>query len=149
MTESLAERIAHYVLDGSDRDLARLLVVAELQAESARSAVTRLGDVTGWKIVECGCGPLGALAVLSDLVGPTGHVVGVDFSPATVERARSAIAALGAHNVDVVVADLNALDTSVLAAPFDLASTRAFLMHQETLRPPSFRSGSYFALAVG
>ena len=70
MTESLHNRMQHYVLDGSDRDLARLLLIAEVQAESARTAIVRLGDVTGWKIVECGCGPLGSLAVLSELRWP-------------------------------------------------------------------------------
>jgi protein-L-isoaspartate O-methyltransferase len=48
----------------------------------------------GWAI-ECGCGPLGCLAVLSELVGPGGTVVGVDFSQATVQRARSVVAVLG------------------------------------------------------
>jgi ubiquinone/menaquinone biosynthesis C-methylase UbiE len=130
MTESLQKRIQHYVLDGSDRDLARLLTIAEVQAESARSAIVRLGDVTGWNVVECGCGPLGSLAVLSDLVGPAGRVVGIDFSAATVERARSVLATLGVDNVEVVLADLNALDPSVFGTHFDLAYTRAFLMHQ-------------------
>jgi SAM-dependent methyltransferase len=137
MADSLHERIQHYVLDGSDRDLARLLMIAEVQAESARTAIARLGDITGWNVVECGCGPLGSLAVLSELVGPQGHVVGIDFSSPAVERARSVLATLGVENVEVVVANLNALDTSLnpldtskFADPFDLAYTRAFLMHQ-------------------
>lgn len=130
MADSLHQRIHHYVLDGSDRDLARLLMIAEVQAESARTAIVRLGDLTGWNVVECGCGPLGSLAVLSELVGPQGHVVGIDFSSPTVERARSVLTMLGVENVEVVVADLNAVDTSGLGGPFDLAYTRAFLMHQ-------------------
>ena len=32
VTESLHNRMQHYVLDGSDRDLARLLLIAEVQA---------------------------------------------------------------------------------------------------------------------
>lgn len=78
MPESITERIRHYVLDGSDRDLRRLLSVAEVQAESARAAIRRIGDIAGWRAIECGCGPLGCLAVLSELVGPGGAVVGVD-----------------------------------------------------------------------
>ena len=126
MTESLHNRMQHYVLDGSDRDLARLLLIAEVQAESARTAIVRLGDVTGWKIVECGCGPLGSLAVLSELVGPNGHVVGIDFSAPTVERARWVLTMLGVENVEVVIADLNALDTSVFAGPFDPHTAERF-----------------------
>lgn len=130
MTEPLRERIRHYVLDGSDRDLRRLLSIAELQADSARAAIRRIGDVENWRAVECGCGPLGCLAVLSELVGPGGTVVGVEFNDATVERARSVIAALGMDNVEVVAADVNDFDASAVGGPFDLAYTRLFLMHQ-------------------
>ena len=130
MTESLRERIQHYVLDGSDTDLRRLLSVAEVQAESARTAIRRIGDITGWRAIECGCGPLGCLAVLSELVGPDGTVVGVDFSDATVNRARSVLAVLGAGNVEVVAGDVHEVDVAGASGPFDLAYTRAFLMHQ-------------------
>jgi hypothetical protein len=76
VTESLRERIRHYVLDGNDTDLRRLLSIAEVQAESARAAIRRVGDVTGRRAIECGCGPLGCLAVLAELVGPGGTVIG-------------------------------------------------------------------------
>jgi SAM-dependent methyltransferase len=130
LPESIPERIQHYVLDGSDRDLQRLLSVAEVQAESARTAIGRIGDITGWRAIECGCGPLGCLAVLSDLVGPGGTVVGVDFSAATVERARSVVAVLGIGNVEVVAGDVHDFDVAGVGGTFDLGYTRAFLMHQ-------------------
>jgi SAM-dependent methyltransferase len=130
MPESIPERIRHYVLDGSDRDLRRLLSIAEMQAESARAAIRGIGDITGWRAIECGCGPLGCLAVLSDLVGPGGAVVGVDFSQATVERARSVVAVLGIGNVEVVAGDVHEFDAAGAGGPFDLGYTRAFLMHQ-------------------
>ncbi len=130
MAGSIPERIRHYVLDGSDRDLRRLLSVAEVQAESARTAIGRIGDIAGWRAIECGCGPLGCLAVLSDLVGPGGTVVGVDFSEATVERTRSVVAVLGIGNVEVVAGDVHEFDVADVGGPFDLGYTRAFLMHQ-------------------
>ena len=43
MTESLRGRIRHYVLDGSGTDLRLLLSIAEVQAESARAAIRRIG----------------------------------------------------------------------------------------------------------
>jgi hypothetical protein len=94
MPESIPERIRHYVLDGSDRDLRRLLSVAEVQAESARAAIRRIGDIAGWRAIECGCGPLGCLAVLSELVGPGGAVVGVDMHQADPERTLRKIAGM-------------------------------------------------------
>jgi hypothetical protein len=50
LPEPISERIRHYVLDGSDRDLRRLLSVAEVQAESARAAIRRIGDIAGWQV---------------------------------------------------------------------------------------------------
>jgi hypothetical protein len=38
---------------------------------------------------------MGAIAVLAEMVGPTGRVVGVDFSEAAISRARAVAGALG------------------------------------------------------
>jgi SAM-dependent methyltransferase len=81
-------------------------------------------------VIDCGCGPLGGLAVLAEMVGPGGRVVGVDLSQATVQRARAVVAALELSNVDVIAGDLHELDSAALGGPFDLAFTRAFMMHQ-------------------
>jgi SAM-dependent methyltransferase len=63
-------------------------------------------------------------------VGPAGRVVGVDFSEPTIQYARSVMAALGLENVELVAGDIHELDAATLGGPFDLAFTRAFLMHQ-------------------
>jgi SAM-dependent methyltransferase len=126
----IADAVARYTLDGSDEDLKRLLRISELLAEPARAAFRRVGAQEGWRAIECGCGPLGGLAVLAEIVGGSGRVVGVDFSDAAVQRARSIIETLGVSNVEVVLGDIDELDIATLGGPFDLAFTRQFLMHQ-------------------
>jgi len=126
----IAERISRYVLDGSDDDLRRLLRISEFLAEPTRAAITRTGIRPGWSAIECGCGPLGALGILADLVGPEGRVVGIDFHEATVARCRSVLDMLGVGYGDVMVADVHGLDPKEAGAPFDLAYCRCFLMHQ-------------------
>jgi SAM-dependent methyltransferase len=74
--------------------------------------------------------PIGVLAVLAEMVGPAGRVVGVDVSPAAIQRARAVVSALELGNVEVVAGDLHDLDAAALGGPFDLAFSRAFLMHQ-------------------
>jgi SAM-dependent methyltransferase len=64
------------------------------------------------------------------MVGSAGRVVGVDSSPPTIQRARSLIDTLGLSSVEVVIGDINELDAGALGAPFDLAFSRLFLMHQ-------------------
>jgi len=57
-------------------------------------------------------------------------VVGIDASRPAVERAKSAVAALGLDNVEVYVADVHDAEVAALGGPCDLAYTRLFLMHQ-------------------
>jgi len=130
MAEVIAERVRRYILDGSDEDLRRLLGIAEVSGEMARAAFRRVGMQEGWKAIDCGCGPIGGLAVMAEMVGPAGRVVGVDVSEPTVQRARSVAAALQLGNVELVAGDIHKLDTAAVGGPFDLAYTRLFLMHQ-------------------
>jgi SAM-dependent methyltransferase len=130
MADAIAERVRRYILDGSDEDLRRLLGVAESTREMARSAFRRVGMQEGWHVIDCGCGPIGGLAVMAELVGPAGRVVGVDFSEAAIQRARSVVAALQLGNVEVFAGDIHELDVAAVGGPFDLAYSRLFLMHQ-------------------
>jgi ubiquinone/menaquinone biosynthesis C-methylase UbiE len=130
MAEAIAERVRRYILDGGDEDLRRLLGVAETAAELARSAFRRAGLREGWNVIDCGCGPIGGLAVMAEMVGPAGRVVGIDFSESAIERARSVVAALELGNVELFAGDIHELDAAAVGGPFDLAYTRFFLMHQ-------------------
>jgi len=96
----------------------------------ARSAFHRAGIQPGWNAIDCGCGPIGGLAVLSDLVGPTGRVVGVDFNPPRwLRRGRSRPPSDSATS-KCSPATSHAMDPATLGGPFDLAYTRLFLTHQ-------------------
>jgi len=130
MSEAIAERVRRYILDGGDEDLRRLLGVAEATQEMARSAFRRVGMQEGWHAIDCGCGPIGGLAVMAEMVGPAGRVVGVDFSEPAVQRARSVVAALELGNVELFAGDVHELGTAAVGGLFDLAYTRFFLMHQ-------------------
>jgi SAM-dependent methyltransferase len=130
MADAAGDLVQRYLLDGSDEDLKRLLAVSEAMAGTARTALGRSGIGPGWNVIECGCGPVGALTVLAGLVGESGRVTGVDLNPAAVQRAQSVAASLGLPNVRAVVADADDLDAAALGGPFDLAYTRLFLLHQ-------------------
>ena len=118
-----------------------MLGISQVTAEAARGAFARVGIREGWRAIDCGCGPIGALAVMADMVGATGRALGVDLSELAVQRARSVVAALGLENVELVVGDIYDLDVTTLGGAFDLAFTRCFLMHQ----PDSGRALSQIA----
>jgi SAM-dependent methyltransferase len=130
MGEAIADRVKRYILDGSDADLRRLMSVSEIFAQDARRSLVGAGVSAGSNVLDCGCGPMGALTVLAELVGPAGRVVGVDFSEPTIAAARTVIDTLGLENVDVRAGDLNELESVSLGGPFDLAYSRLFLFHQ-------------------
>ena len=131
MDDAVRERVRRYILDGGSDEERRLLRISELTAGAARAAFEAVGIGDGWRALDCGCGPIGALAVMAGAVGPSGAVVGVDFSETTVERARAVAAELGLANVRVVAGDVNAPGIgAVTGEGFDLAFTRCFLMHQ-------------------
>ena len=130
MTQHAGDRAQRYLLDGGDEDLKRLLGLAEAHGEMARTALRRSGIAPGWNVIECGCGPVGALVQLAELVGDTGQVTGVDLNPAAVDRARSVAAALGLGNVRAFAADVHGLEAVDAGGPFDLAYTRLVLVHQ-------------------
>jgi ubiquinone/menaquinone biosynthesis C-methylase UbiE len=128
--EAVSGRIGRYILDGADDDLRRLLRISQATADMARVGLHQTGIQPGWNAIDCGCGPIGALAVLAELVGPAGRVVGVDFSEPAVRQAQTVTSTLGLDNVELVAGDLHELDPTSLGAPFDVAYTRLFLMHQ-------------------
>jgi len=119
-----------YVLDGADEDLRRLVAIADVTAELTRTSLQRSGVGRGWSALDCGCGPLGALPILGELVGPEGHVIGVDSNEAAVSDARRHCHALGLEDVEFIAADACQLDAEMLGGPVDVIYTRCFLMHQ-------------------
>ena len=72
MTDATADQVRRYVLDGSDDDLRRLLSLSESFAEHARRALRRVGVGPGWSVIDCGCGPIGGLAILAEMVARPG-----------------------------------------------------------------------------
>ncbi len=133
MPKAIAERLSRYALDGGDEDLQRLVRISEISANAGRAALHPVQVREGSTAIECGCGPMGGLSVLSATVGASGRVVGIDFNESAVRRARAVIATLGLDNVEVVAGDVNDLDLAALGGPFDLAYTRCFLMHQSDM----------------
>ncbi len=63
MTEATAEQVGRYILDGSNEDLRRLLAISQVTAETARRAFGRVGVCEGWTAIDCGCGPIGGVAL--------------------------------------------------------------------------------------
>jgi SAM-dependent methyltransferase len=121
--------VTAYVLEPEPAELDRLLDYAERESPQVELTCRLAGLGAGAAAVDVGCGPLGALATLSRIVGPSGRVVGIDASGPAVETARRLVARLGLENVTLVQAELGALPPA-LGGRFDLAYCRLVLLHQ-------------------
>ena len=111
-----------YPLGGTEIEQARLVQQALGQEPRTRALLDRVGIQAGWNVVDIGCGPIGILPVLSELVGPRGRVVGLEREPQFAAAAREQIALRGLANVTVVQGD--ALATRLPRESFDLVHER-------------------------
>jgi ubiquinone/menaquinone biosynthesis C-methylase UbiE len=124
--QSMTDR-DQYVLGYRQQEQERLQKQAEQLAPESSWLFDQLGDLSGAHVAEIGCGPHGCLELLSQRVGPSGSVVGVERSPDAVSMARELIAARGLNNVDVV--ELDARSTGLPRASFDVVTARLVLVN--------------------
>jgi ubiquinone/menaquinone biosynthesis C-methylase UbiE len=122
-----------YVFDRRQADQDRLIRSSDALSAFVTEACQRAGLGPGDRAIDAGCGPLGALPAVADLVGAGGRVVGLDASGEALALARTILDQRGCANVTLVQAELNSVRNSQLCppGPFDLAYTRRFLVHQQ------------------
>ncbi len=117
-----------YVLGGTETEQRRLLRQVEGFDAEACWLLDRVGVQPGWRAIDVGCGPLGILDRLSERVGPTGTVVGLEREPRFAAMGRAIAAERGLANVEYVQADANA--TGLPRGSFDFVHERLAIIQQ-------------------
>jgi SAM-dependent methyltransferase len=153
-----------YPLGRSESETARLIRQAQVYGPITRQLFTAAGITAGMKVLDLGSGAGDVALLLADLVGPRGHVVGVDVNPAILRTARRRVESAGWTNVtflDSVIDDLDLDDDFdamvgrwiLMYLPEPAAALRrltrflqpgaivAFLESELTLGPRAFPSG--------
>ncbi|MEZ5294649.1 MAG: class I SAM-dependent methyltransferase [Vicinamibacterales bacterium] len=139
----------HYVLGHGPDELARLERQAGIFEAPTMAMIERAGIRSGMRVLDVGCGAGDVSLLVSDFVGPTGEVIGVDRAPEAVATARGRAVASGRRNLTFVESSIDALAD---VGPVDAVVGRFVLMHQPdpaaTLRRASrlVRSGGAVAL---
>jgi SAM-dependent methyltransferase len=116
-----------YVLGHSDRELERLRLQARLIDPITRQFLIEAGIAPGMRVLDVGTGAGDVAFLAANLVGPAGHIVGVDRSAVGLARARSGAAERSLANVTFLESDLLAM---AFDRPFDAAIGRYVLCFQ-------------------
>src|SRR5271170_4015576 len=126
----MSEQSDPYVLGGTQTEQERLVAqAAEFEVQS-RWLLDQINIEPGWRAVDIGCGPIGILNLLSERVGPSGSVVGLEREQRFVTMARSQIAQRGMNNVEIMRGD--ALNTGLSKAAFDFVHERLVMINVPT-----------------
>ncbi len=128
-----------YLFDRGQGDQERLIRSSEALSAFTTESCLRAGLGPGGRAIDVGCGPLGALIALAELVGSEGRVAGLDSSGDALARARLILTQRGYSTVTLVQGELDTGLTALLCppGPFDLAYVRRFLVHQTRSRRQS------------
>jgi SAM-dependent methyltransferase len=116
-----------YILVHSDREIRRLKNQADIINPITRRILTFAGIAPGMRVLDVGCGGGDVSLLLSELVGKTGHVTGVDRAPVALAAAERQAAAHSLKNLDFREGDPASMSFD---QPFDAAVGRYVLMFQ-------------------
>jgi ubiquinone/menaquinone biosynthesis C-methylase UbiE len=116
-----------YVLGSDQIERDRLQRQSDEFTAHSTELIDRAGMAPGWRVIDLGCGPSGAIELLSHRVGPTGRVTGVEQNPDSVAMARELASERGLGNVEITQAD--ARSTGLPGAAFDLVHARTLLVN--------------------
>jgi SAM-dependent methyltransferase len=122
----LRSHTGKYALATGEAAAYRLAILHELYGPGTRRVLLEAGLRRGMRVADLGCGVGMVTALLAELVGPTGYVVGIDSSAAQLAQARERLNADGAH-IRFVEASANA--TGLPHGSFDLVYCRFLLIH--------------------
>jgi ubiquinone/menaquinone biosynthesis C-methylase UbiE len=105
---SVAANEIQYVLGHSDGELHRLTQQADDYRPLTGGVLRAAGIWRGARVLDLGCGPGDVTLAAADLVGPAGHVVGVDCSAPALDLARRRAFVGGYSNVSFELAEIDA-----------------------------------------
>ncbi len=105
----------------------RLKVLHEVYGPGTRGLLERAGVRRGLRVADFGCGTGMVSRLLSEMVGPGGEVVGLDFSAEQIEQARQQSSEPRFANTRFLQGD--ATDSGLAHATFDVVYCRFLLLH--------------------
>jgi ubiquinone/menaquinone biosynthesis C-methylase UbiE len=118
--------LSRYVIRGGREGYDRLQVLTRSRWPDTEELFRRVGVGPGMRCLDLGCGGGEVAFELARLVGPNGHVTGIDMDEVKIEFGREVAAKRGLSNVELMAADVTEWDEP---AAYDLVYCRFVLQH--------------------
>lgn len=130
MSQSQRDGLApeNYVLGRTESEYDRLRIQSQLFEPITERVLKAAGVGPGQTCLDVGCGPGEVMRLLGKLVGPTGHVTGLDVDPAAGKVALDRVRGAGAGAYAFVEGDLGSIAMPP-GGPFDVVYARFLLLH--------------------
>lgn len=119
--------LGQYSLATGEAAARRLHSLHRVCSPVGRRVLQRAGLAPGMTVADFGCGVGETTRMIAEMVGPAGHVTGLDMSRAQLTQAESLCRAAGLANTTFVEA--SATDTGLPRGSFDLVYCRFLLLH--------------------
>lgn len=113
-----------YVIRGGIPGRERLRILARVMAPTTNSLLDRLGDLTGTRCLDAGCGGGDVTRELVRRAGPNGRAVGIDLDETKLALCREENAAV--PNIEFRAARVGEDD---IGGPYDVVYSRFLLTH--------------------
>ena len=117
--------VGAYAIAGGKEGKQRLDLLSDAMRATTLELLESAGLKTGDQCLDAGCGGGHVALDMARIVGPTGHVMGIDFDPHVLEFARADAKEASADNVEFVTADTSSFD----GGPFSFIHARYLLSH--------------------
>jgi SAM-dependent methyltransferase len=121
------DRAPIYTIGSNPAERDRLRRQSDELRSHGVALLDRAGVKPGWNALDLGCGPRGTIELLSERVGLTGHVTGLDLNPEHAAQARELVQERGLADVEIAEAD--ASHTGLPSSSFDLVHARLLLVN--------------------
>jgi ubiquinone/menaquinone biosynthesis C-methylase UbiE len=116
-----------YVLGRSPQEYARLARQAEIMKPMTRRLFAEAGIRPGMRVLDLGSGAGDVAMLLAEMVGPAGHVIGLDLDHDAMQHARERAAVARFGNITFIHSDFAHY---IPDAPLDAIAGRLVLMYQ-------------------
>jgi SAM-dependent methyltransferase len=115
-----------YVIRGGVEGRERLRILGRVMHPTTRALLDRVALREGMRCLDVGCGGGDVTLEIARIVGPAGHVLGIDMDAEKIELARREAVASKVAGVDFRVSEVGGSD---VPAGFDFVYTRFVLTH--------------------